>query len=376
MKRLSLLRNVLIGSAVAAAGAVAATTTMAGNAPPATDTPRPGIAAQFPGDVGIDQHPAVLLVETFESASLDDVIDRWDWSRGADAGMLALDDEVDRPANSPGRQALRMTVGRDGPSSADLRKILDHRHDRIHLRFYVRFAEDYGFMHHFTRIAGDAQPTTWMRGGAGSRPTSRFSAAIETMPASPNHYPRRVHTTPPGFWFFYTYWPGMRSWQTPAGEPDGRPNAYYGNNLMPAEPVAAKRGAWQCIEIMVRMNSQPGVKDGALALWVEGELVGHWDPQMNEPAQGYWMRDTFRWVPDEEQARDFPGFAWLTTDDPAELASYRHIVQLHHYVSDRTWRRTQRYAEEHPDFPINLEAATVWKDHVVVATDYIGPMGE
>lgn len=334
--------------------------------------PEEGIASFYPGDVGIEEHPSVIFTENFEAGSMADVAGRWTWSRGADDHRLSLDSGIDGPPGTPGTTSLKMTVLRhEEGTSGDLRNILDQGYQKLHLRFYVKFAEDYGFNHHFTRIRGEVNPTAEMIGGAGSRPTDQFSTAIDMMTSNPNHYPAREHTTPPGFWFFYTYWPQMRSYENP----DGSGNTFYGNTFMPQEPVAVERGKWQCVEIMIRINSAPDKKDGAMALWIDGERVGEWDPEAENPARGYWMRDVFRWDPDHPDAEDFPGFNWRPLENADDFEKLKiNVVQLHHYVSGRTWDRADEYAENNPDFMINLEEATVWKDHVVVATDFIGPM--
>jgi len=46
-----------------------------------------------------------------------------------------------------------------------------------------------------------------------------------------------------------------------------------------------------------------------------------------------------------------------------------------HYVSDRSFNKSDAYAAEHPDAPINTQTAAVWFDDIVVATKYIGPRG-
>jgi hypothetical protein len=181
--------------------------------------------------------------------------------------------------------------------------------------------------------------------------------------------------TPPGYWFFYSYWPEMRSWQSPDGSPDGRPNPYYGNNFMPNEPVAAKRGEWQCVEIMIRMNSAPDKEDGAHAFWIDGELIGHWDTLEKNPVEGYWIREKFRTNPEYKDAKPFPGIKWRSFDDEEKFERFKiNVINLQNYVSGTSWKRADKYAVEHPDFDINLQEATVWKDNIVVATKYIGPM--
>jgi hypothetical protein len=332
-----------------------------------------GIAAEYPGDVGIEKHKSVVLAEDFEAGSLAEVTRRWTWNRGADDHRLSLD-TIEGPAGSPGNKSLKMTILRDKEGEgSDLRMILSKGYEQLFFRFYVRFAEDYGFNHHFTSMSGEPDPTPWAVGRAGQKPVDHFGSTIDLLTnnvnlTGPGH-------TPPGYWFFYTYWPEMRSWQNPNGTPDGRPNPYYGNAFMPQNPVAAKRGKWQCVEIMIRLNSAPDKKNGAQAFWIDGELVGHWDPREENPVKGYWISDKFRNDPAHKDAKPFSGIKWRNLQNEALFEKLKiNIVRLQNYVSGSSWKEADRYAEEHPGFKINLREATVWKDHVVVATEYIGPM--
>ncbi len=198
-----------------------------------------------------------------------------------------------------------------------------------------------------------------------------FSATIDQLTSNVNKTGSGY--SPPGYWAFYSYWPEMKSWQTPEGKPDGRPNAYYGNVFMPQNPIPAARGKWQCVEIMIRLNSAPGKKDGALAFWIDGKPAGRWDPDDNNPVKGYWMREVFRSDPDNEKAQPFPGIEWRTHPEHFDKLKI-NIIRLQNYVSDKSWEYNEKYAREHPDFNINLKEATVWQDNVVVATEYIGPV--
>jgi hypothetical protein len=63
-----------------------------------------GIAARFPGDQGIDTHPAVVFVEGFEQETLEALWERWDQVRSGESMSFS----AETPPGSRGRQALRM----------------------------------------------------------------------------------------------------------------------------------------------------------------------------------------------------------------------------------------------------------------------------
>jgi hypothetical protein len=330
-----------------------------------------GIAAQYPGDEGIEKHQSVVFTENFEGGTFNTVLENWTWNQGADDHRLSLD-AVSGPKGSTGSKSLKMTILRNkGGSGSDLRKIFEEGYEQLFFRFYVKFADDYGFNHHFTSMSGDLNPTPWSKGRAGLKPEEHFSSTIDQLTGNVNK--TGPDHSPPGYWAFYSYWSEMKSWQSPEGVPDGRPNPYYGNVFMPNEPVAAKRGEWQCVEIMIRLNSAPGKKDGSHAFWIDGKLAGSWDLEEKNPAKGYWMREVFRHDPDHKDAKTFPGIDWRSNPDHFDKLKI-NIIRLQNYVSDTSWGKAEKYAAEHPDFKINLEEATVWKDHIVVATEYIGPI--
>jgi hypothetical protein len=328
-----------------------------------------GIAVGYPGDEGIEKHQSVVFTEKFESGTLEEILKNWTSNRGAEDEGLALD-AITGPDGSPGNRSLKMTNFRNKETGSELRKILENGYDQLFFRFYVKFAEDFGFNHHFTSIDGDLNPTPWPKGGAGLRPVDRFNITIDQDLKSPDG----AETTPPGYWMFYSYWPEMHSWQTEEGKPDGRPNPYYGNVFMPKKPVAAKRGEWQCIEIMIRLNSSPHKTDGAQAFWVDGKLAGSWDPLDEKPTEGYWFRGTFR-TDSFGELKPFTGIKWRDSQNPSDFDKTKiNIIRLQNYLSENSWKQAEKYVMEHPGFIINMNEATVWKDHIVVATEYIGPI--
>jgi hypothetical protein len=194
-------------------------------------------------------------------------------------------------------------------------------------------------------------------GGAGQGAENRFSVTIE---------PADIQYGPPGIWQFYFGWPEMRSWQTPEGKPDGRPNPYYGNVIRPETPAIVPRGEWIAVEVMIKLNTSAEASDGELALWIDGEPVIHFAPGT---PKGYWLRERFFTNPGHARAEPFEGFRWRHDMDIKV-----NVLRLQHYVSGTSFDRSQAWAEKNPDQPIDTEQATVWFDNVVMATEYIGPI--
>ena len=135
-------------------------------------------------------------------------------------------------------------------------------YDRVYVRWYAKFAEDFdqGRSMHWCGLRGcrTDKPRTGF-GRAGERPdgTDRFTTSIEPVRSSAEQ--------PPGEICFYTYWPDMKV------SSDGR---YWGNRLKPDKPFVVRRGRWYCFELMVKLN-EPGEKNGEQALWIDGKKLFH-----------------------------------------------------------------------------------------------------
>ena len=104
--------------------------------------------------------------------------------------------------------------------------------------------------------------------------------------------------------------------------PDGK---YWGNGFRPAAQPDIPRGKWICVEFMIRHNT-PGKNDGEQAYWIDGELRGHW-----------------------------AGFNWRTSP-----TLFANAFTLESYVTDRWTKQAQNI---------------VYFDNVVIAKQYIGPVG-
>jgi len=173
-------------------------------------------------------------------------------------------------------------------------------------------------------MGGHNPSTAWPWPRAGQRPDGAgwWSTGVEPMGSS-------------WAWDFYTYWQQMR------GNPG---TSFWGNSFPLPSPRAVGLGEWICVELMVKMNDPVSSHNGEQAFWINGELVHHLGEGF---PNGSWVWDSFH----VDSAGDpFEGFQWRT--DPALNINY---IWVNHYV------------DTDPD-------AGAWYDHVVVATEYIGPI--
>ena len=138
-------------------------------------------------------------------------------------------------------------------------------YDKVHLRWYSMFAEDFdqGNLMHFVGLSAVAGSDRYAEmGKAGIRPTGtdRFTTGFE---------PWRGWGTnaPPGVMNFYSYFPTMKEDPKMKGK-------YWGNQFVPARPFIPTRGKWHCFEIMLKAND-PDKENGEQAAWIDGELYAH-----------------------------------------------------------------------------------------------------
>ena len=318
-----------------------------------------GVASNYIGDIGIESDPNVILYEDFETRGVDTLVGYWT-GIGNVADALLISGEV--PPQSQGSRSLQVSAKRGLNTGGQVYKTFPDTYDELYARFYVKFAYDYGFNHHFCKLG------TVMGGGAGQLPVYKFWTGLEPTTKLGHYFPPTYYP-PPGFWHFYTYWPHMRSWQTPEGVPDGRENPYYGNDFSPKVPTLTPRDEWICVEYMIRVNSDPDDpenSDGVQRFWINGEIIGNWGP--GTPI-GYWYRDTFRLDPDDPRSGPFEGYRWR------DLSWVKlQFFKLENYVSETVFQTSENYKNNNPGFVISDQEATCWFDHVVVSRSYIGPI--
>jgi hypothetical protein len=309
--------------------------------------PERGIASGYPGDVGIERDKRIVFVENFETNSLESLWKGWDTATGREGMQFSQD----LPAASAGRQSLIME--RESGSGSHLYRRLKNRKgtwgfDKLFARYYVKFAEDCGEIHHFgTCLGGNNPATPWpsVRAGQPTDGAKSFWSGIEPFGK------RWV-------WDFYTYWCEMRG-SPPRGQT-------WGNSFIRDDNLTVKRGEWICVEQMIKLND-PDDTNGEQALWIDGKAVAHLGKGF---PKGLWTYDKFtpgkggdgvRWNrekggPDRfkvpEGGAPFEGYRWRTSPD-------LNINYVWLYI----------YTQKEPGHRIK-----VWFDDVVVATEYIGPL--
>lgn len=298
-----------------------------------------GLASRYAGDRGIERDPRVLFHEDFEGDGLDAVKQRWTEASDQDRQVLAL--TPGGPTGSGGKRCLQMTATLGKNTGGHLYKRLAREVDTLYARFYVRFAEDAPYIHHFVHLGGYRPATNWPQGGAGERPRGDERITVGIEPHGDNG-----RAPPPGLWTFYAYWHEMKV------SADGR---HWGNAMRSERGAAVPRGRWQCVEIMVKLNSSPDAADGELALWLDGVPTYR---VARGTLRGPWTGLGFH---TSEIGVPFEGFHWRTSRD-LKL----NFFWLLHYVTENAARQNNVRDPK----PVNR----VWFDDIVVATDYIGPL--
>lgn len=303
----------------------------------------PGLAARYPGDVGLSGDPNVVMVEDFEEPSAKALQARWEQVQGRQ------ELSADCPPGSGGRQSLLMThVGGQG-TGCTLYRRLPQSFDQLFYRFYVKFDPECFPIHHFFHVGGYAPPTPWAQGGAGERPRGdeRITVGVEPFGTSWK-------------WNYYAYWMEMRG-SPPRGQT-------WGNCFTAPQQPAADRGKWQCMELMIKLNSPADAHNGEVALWKDGKLISHLGPGF---PLGKWTFDRFligqggtgiRWNDAQgdretfkvaEGGEPFEGLRWRSTED-LKL----NFLWLLFYITEAPAGHVSK----------------VWFDDVVVAKQYIGPL--
>jgi hypothetical protein len=278
----------------------------------------------YPGDVGIEEDPAVIFADDFESyTSPSELSQRWDAVYQMDQIQLAAD-----PANVyAGSQALEFTVPQQmAELSNAVDKILAEERDVLFLRYYSKFQPPFdvvGSSHNGAMISAhyfdDGQATP----GIPADGTNKFLANLESW--------RGEAATPsPGDLNVYIYHPEQRSeWGDhffPSGTvlPNSSEPFDFGTDFVSRPDIIPELDRWYCYEYMVQANT-PGERDGRITVWLDGELVA-----------------------------DFPN---LRLRDVASLTIDRFGLSFH--IGSNPNGETKK-----------------WYDNVVAATSYIGPLVE
>jgi len=347
-----LLGVVMVSPPLAAGGPVKGIPT------PAIPEGRTGIAAKYPGDVGLEKDPDVVFVETFEG-TVDEIASHWESVAGKP--IMSKSDEVP-PGSGQGQSLLltRVAGGTDGYTGGGsfYRRLRNDQggygYDQLFFRFYMKFNKEHAPIHHYgASFWGYNPPQPWPMGGAGVRPKGDQSWVTQVEPGSFNS------------WHFYSYWQHMGG-SPPRGQT-------WGNTFeIGVPPRAVVKDRWICLEVMVKMNDI-GDTNGEQAYWLDGKLsrdaAGRITSYLGKgfPSSGTWTYDKFEpyvaeqgitW--DDQQGKGvpiqggepFPGFEWRSVPELNINA-----IWLYRYMSQ-------------PE----TGTSKVWWDHLVIAKKYIGPI--
>jgi hypothetical protein len=284
-----------------------------------------GIAARYPGDVGIDADPEVIFVENFEESALSLLFGKWNDIRHGSAMSLNLD----VVPGSSGIQSLDIPSVGGVSDGGHLYKVLSPAiDDKLYVRYYIKYPTSGRYRHEGIWVGGRNPVTNWPDPQAGIKPAGndRFMASAEQSDDS-SHFDH------------YDYWMDMRV------HGDGK---YWGNMLLMDPDVKVPRGQWTCIEHMVKLNNPVSASNGEHAIWINGVKVSHVGQGF---PNGFWSGPNFT------QAASGTPFGGLRWRSDANLKL--------------NWIWLQNYS---PDDPAGFTSSLKF-DHVVVATNYIGCLG-
>jgi len=202
-----------------------------------------GIAADYPNDIGITDHPSVIFASGMETP--DWYVDDLNYSGTLREGY----EHTTEPSivlTGEGCLQIQQTEGTHNPYEfhPDLPDL-----DTVYLRWYRKYEEGYQWTQH--KMPGVyATAPGYPGGGAGEKPDGydKYSCKLfvdwEARPA------------------FYSYHPDQA----------GGYGDHFPQNI--GEPVVLETERWYCFEMMLQSNTA-GEHDGELKMWIDGVLKGH-----------------------------------------------------------------------------------------------------
>jgi len=264
-----------------------------------------GIAAKYARDAGIGSDPAVVFSENFESSLATFRV------RFTGGGATGIGTSTDHPTASGGVQSVRLIPN---GSNGTLFRRLPTDYDHLYLRYYVKYL---GNVSHHTGgfIGGYYPPTNYPQGDAGlkgerSNGDRLFISALEQRGQQGSGTPHTRLGT-------YNNWIDMQgaSFQ----------GQYFGREMLMTENVPLRVGAWQCVEMRVKLNTSSGSRDGELQIWIDDVQVQNFIP--GSPVGAYDAAGN--WV--TGSGSGFPGLRWRDT-----LAYGANWVKLQNYSPEGT----------------------------------------
>ncbi len=199
----------------------------------------PGLAANYPNDIGLGVHPDVLYFLDFD----DETASRAWFGDNIGFGWTS---EPDHVRSGKGALEIQHIQGTHAPT--EIHPVIEES-DRVYVRWYRMWEPGYDFTQHkmpgvYAKAPGAS--------GAGEVPTGYDKYSCKLFVDFERH-PR-----------FYTYHPEQQG--------------IYGDELLPnlVEPMQVEAGRWYCFEMMIKANDVPS-RNGELKMWIDGVLVGHYE---------------------------------------------------------------------------------------------------
>jgi hypothetical protein len=275
-----------------------------------------GLAAKYPGDVGISSDPSVLFFDDFESySSASALTTRWNEVYHMENVRIA----TEAGNFYAGSKALEFKVPQTTAEISNTAvKYVSPQRDVLFLRYYAKFDSAFnvlGSSHNGSTISAN-----YCCPGVSANGYNKFLLSLEAGRETSG-------TVNPGKLNVYIYYPDQRDIWGDHFYPTGTVTPYssvpynFGPEFVSRPDITPQLGRWYSYEVMVKANT-PGLKDGRIAFWIDGKL-----------------------------AADFQNVRVRETTD---LKIDRFSVDLH--IKSNT-----------------LGVAKKYYDNVVAATSYIGP---
>lgn len=293
------------------------------------------IAVNHPYDSTIHLDPDVIFTEMFEDTT-SNLILGGKWST-VSLNKLNILSDPSIPANSHGSKSLRLITLDDSTNRNEntlvYKLISPGISDSIFVRYYVKYDTSTAYHHSGLWVGGKNPPSSIPGNIGGVLPLGNKEFHIGTEVNLSNGKPA-VNA----LFRFYTYWMGMHP---------NKDSVYYGNdfpNSTSSDNIDL--ASWNCIEMMVKLNSPVTASNGELKLWINGVQITHIGYQF---PNGNWSETHFT----EGSGSPFGGFQWR--NDEALNLNY---IWLRNYNTSNG--------------PGHI--GNIYFDHLVVAKKYIGPI--
>jgi hypothetical protein len=227
-----------------------------------------GLAARYPGDLGIESDPAVIFADSFESYTSGTEL--WgNWSNIFQTANIRIATESNNVHG--GSKALEFTIPVSNQDVANaVQKLVSPELDVLFLRYYAKFNKDFdvlGSSHNGGIISAHYCCPGVVADGYNKFLVSYEASRWETS------------TGNPGLLNAYVYHPDQRSPYGDHFHPTGvitpystNPPFTFGQEFVARPDITPELGRWYAYELMVKANT-PGLRDGRIAMWLDGNLI-------------------------------------------------------------------------------------------------------